>query len=154
MFKRKKCYLHKHIHIHSYTHIHANKHTRKHTRTHIHTHTHTHTRRYLVKTVLNKHCKRFTQSQKHLFYPFLYFRQPCRLKQQNAQTASLQRVKIPPPNECPIYDIKQSDGEVPVLDLWRMRITLSLLLPPGSLWPRVVSLKRVLPMGQIELLDI
>ena len=39
-------------------------------------------------------------------------------------TASLQRGKTPPPNECPGYDTKQSDGEVPpVLELWGMRTT-------------------------------
>ena len=38
-------------------------------------------------------------------------------------------------NECPDYDIKQSDGEVPVmLELWWKRITPSLPLLPGPLW--------------------
>ena len=33
----------------------------------------------------------------------------------------------PPPNKCPEYDTKQSDGEVPVmLELWRMHNTPSL----------------------------
>ena len=44
------------------------------------------------------------------------------------------------PNECPGYDTKQSDGEVPVmLDLWGMWSTPSLLLLPGPLWPRTVA---------------
>ena len=48
-----------------------------------------------------------------------------------------------PYNECPRYDTKQSDGEVPViLELWGMRSNPSLPLPPGPLWPGV---------GQIEL---
>ena len=55
-------------------------------------------------------------------------------------------------NECPENDTKQSDGESPVmLELWGMWSTpflLSLLLP---LWPRVVTPKRVLSMGQIKL---
>ena len=39
-----------------------------------------------------------------------------------------------PTYECPEYDTKQSDGEVPViLELWKMRSTSSLLLLPGSL---------------------
>ena len=38
----------------------------------------------------------------------------------------------PPPNECLGYDIKQSDGEVPViLELWGMQSTPSLTLLPG-----------------------
>ena len=38
------------------------------------------------------------------------------------------------PNECPGYDTKQSDGEVPaILELWGMRVTPSLPLLPGPL---------------------
>ena len=50
-------------------------------------------------------------------------------------------VRPPPPtNECPGYDTKQSDGEVPaVLELWGMRSTPSLPSLPGPLWPRVVA---------------
>ena len=33
----------------------------------------------------------------------------------NTLTASLQRDKTLPHHECPGYDIKQSDGEVPVM---------------------------------------
>ena len=55
-------------------------------------------------------------------------------------------------NECPGYDTKQSDGEVPViLELWEMQSTPSLPSLPGSLRPRVVAPDRVLSMGQIEL---
>ena len=46
----------------------------------------------------------------------------------------------PPPNVCPGYDNKQSDGEVPaMLELWGMRSTPSLPSLPGRLWPRVVA---------------
>ena len=46
----------------------------------------------------------------------------------------------PPPNECPGYDTKQSDGEVPAtLELWGMRSTPSLPSLPGPLWPGVVA---------------
>ena len=39
-----------------------------------------------------------------------------------------------PPNECPEYDTKQSDDEVPVmLGLWGMRSTHLLLLLPGPI---------------------
>ena len=60
--------------------------------------------------------------------------------------------RIPPPNECPGYDTKHSDGEVPViLELWRMWSTPSLPLLPGPLWLRVVALDSILSMGQVEL---
>ena len=46
----------------------------------------------------------------------------------------------PPPNECPGYDTKQSDGEVPaMLELWGMQSTPSLPSLPGPLWPGVVA---------------
>ena len=52
-----------------------------------------------------------------------------------------------PPNECPGYDTKQSDGEVPaVLELWGMWSTPSLPLLPGPLWPGVVAPDRALSM--------
>ena len=58
----------------------------------------------------------------------------------------------PPPNECPRYDTKQSDGEVPVLlEHWVMQSKSLLPLHPGPLWPGVVAPDRVLSMGQIEL---
>ena len=56
------------------------------------------------------------------------------------------------PNECPRYDIKQSDGEVPVmLELWGMQSTPSLLSLPGLLWPGDLATDMVFSMGQIEL---
>ena len=58
----------------------------------------------------------------------------------------------PASNECPGYDIKQSDDEVPVmLALWGMQSTPSLPLLPGSLWPGLVTPDRILSMGQIEI---
>ena len=66
-------------------------------------------------------------------------------------TASLQKGKTLPFNECPGYDTKQSDGETPVLELWRMMSTPSLPLLPDPLWPGVVKPDRVLYMGQIGL---
>ena len=69
-------------------------------------------------------------------------------------TVSLQRVKTTPLNECPGYEIKQSDGEASVmLELWGMWSTPLLLSLLGSLWPGVVAPDRVLFMGQIELFD-
>ena len=71
---------------------------------------------------------------------------PSRLGLQNTLTAPLQRGN--PPNECPAYDTKQSDGEVPaVLELWGMRSTPSLPSLPGPLWPGVVAPDRALSMG-------
>ena len=47
---------------------------------------------------------------------------------------------VRPLNECPGYDTKQSDGEVPaMLELWGMRSTPSLPSLPGPLWPGVVA---------------
>ena len=47
-------------------------------------------------------------------------------------------------NECPDYNTKQSDGDVPVmLELWGIWSTLSLPSLPGPLWPRVVAPDRV-----------
>ena len=61
------------------------------------------------------------------------------------QTAPLQR---PPPNQCPGYDTKQSDCEVPVmLGLLGMQSTPSLPSLPDSLWPRIVAPDRALAMG-------
>ena len=52
------------------------------------------------------------------------------------------------PNECPGYDTKQSDGEVPaVLKLGGMRSTPSLPSLPGPLWPGAVAPDRALSMG-------
>ena len=49
-------------------------------------------------------------------------------------------VRPPPPNECPVYDTKQSDGEVlAILQLWGMWSTPSLPSLPGPLWPGVVA---------------
>ena len=61
-------------------------------------------------------------------------------------------VGTPPPNECPGYDSKQPDGEVPLmLRLWGIRSTPSLPLLPGPLWRGVVAPGRVRDMGQIKL---
>ena len=52
------------------------------------------------------------------------------------------------PNECPGYDTKQSDGEVPaMLELWGMQSTPLLPSLPGPLWPGVVVPDRALSMG-------
>ena len=46
----------------------------------------------------------------------------------------------PPSNECPGYDTKQSDGEIPaMLELWGMRGTPSLPLLPGPLLSGMVA---------------
>ena len=61
-------------------------------------------------------------------------------------------VRPPPPKDCPGYDTKQSDGEVPVmLELWGMWSTPWLPLLPGPLWPSMVVPDRILAMGLIEL---
>ena len=67
----------------------------------------------------------------------------CRIKQLH-----LCKGVRPTPNECPGYDIKQSDAEVPVMqELWGMWSSSSLPALPGPLWPGVVASYRVLFMG-------
>ena len=59
----------------------------------------------------------------------------------------------PTSNECPDYDTKQSDGEVPVmLGPWGIWSAPSLPLLSGQLWPGVVASDRTLSMGLIELM--
>ena len=72
----------------------------------------------------------------------------------NTPTSSSQKGKSLQ-NECPVYNTKHTDSEVPVmLELWRMQSTPPLPSVPGPLWPGVVAPDRVLSMGQIELLEI
>ena len=53
-----------------------------------------------------------------------------------------------PPNYCPRYATKRSDGEVPViLELWGMRSTPSLLLLQGPHWAGMVAPDTALSMG-------
>ena len=60
-----------------------------------------------------------------------------------------------PTNKCPGYDIKQSDGEAPVLvELWGMQNTPSLPKLQSRLLAGVVTLEKVLSMVQMELFDI
>ena len=64
-------------------------------------------------------------------------------------------VRPPPPsNECPGYEIKQSDGEPPVKDIWGMWSTPLLTLLPVPLCSRVVASDRVLSIDQIYLFDV
>ena len=63
----------------------------------------------------------------------------------------MQRGKNPP--QFPEYDIKQSNSEAPVMEIWEMWSNPSLPSLPGSLWLGVVAPDRVLSMGQIELFD-
>ena len=85
-----------------------------------------------------------TTCKPHLYCPVDW---GCRIHQLH-----LCRGVSPPLNECPGYDTKQSDGEVPImLELWGMQSTPSLSLLPGPFWPGVVALDRVLSMDQIEL---
>ena len=55
------------------------------------------------------------------------------------------------PNECPGYDSKQSDDQVPImLELCGMQSTASLPSLPSPLWRGVVAPEMVLSMRQIE----
>ena len=52
----------------------------------------------------------------------------------------------------PVYDTKQSDGEVPLmLKLWGMHSTHLVPSLPSLLRPGVVAPDRILSIGQIEL---
>ena len=56
------------------------------------------------------------------------------------------------PNECPEYDIKQSDGIVSIMpEFWETQSTPLLSSLPGRLRPEVVALDRALSTGQTEL---
>ena len=57
----------------------------------------------------------------------------------------------PLPQRMSWSDIKESDGDVPALEIWGMRSTSSTPLLPGPLWPGVLVPDRRLSMGQIEL---
>ena len=78
---------------------------------------------------------------------------PNRLGPQNKPIASQWRGKTsPPPNKCPGYETKQSDGEALVmLELRGMQSTPLLPSLSGPLWPEMVAPDRILSMGQIEL---
>ena len=57
-----------------------------------------------------------------------------------------------PPNDWPGCDTGQSGCRVPVmLELWGMQSTFSLPLPPGLLWPEVVTPGGALSVGWVEL---
>ena len=56
--------------------------------------------------------------------------------------------RVRPMNECPAYDTKQSDGEVPMMQvLWGIRSTPSLPLLTGPLWPGMVAPDMALSKG-------
>ena len=60
-----------------------------------------------------------------------------------------------PPNECPGYDTKQSNSDVPVmLKLWGMRSTPSLPLLTGLLCFERVAPDRVWSKSQVELICV
>ena len=59
---------------------------------------------------------------------------------------------VRPSNECPGYDTKQPEGEVPVmLELLGMWCTHSLQLLQGPLGPAAVAPDKAQLMGQIKL---
>ena len=75
---------------------------------------------------------------------------------QSAEAARIHRLHLSrgvrPSKECQVYDLKQSDCEVPVmLEIWGMQSTPSLPSLSGPLWPGVVPPVRAPSMGQIEL---
>ena len=111
------------------------------THTHIHTYVHKHTHIYIYIYIYNA-CVSFCVCVcacigVHIYiYIYIYILDcpvgwGCRI-----HWLHLCRGVRPPFNECPGFDPKQSDGEVPVTQgLWRIRSTPSLSL----LWPSVVT---------------
>ena len=41
---------------------------------------------------------------------------------------------LSPPNECPVYETRQSNGKAPILEFWEMCSTHSLFLHPCPYW--------------------
>ena len=82
---------------------------------------------------------RYTHMKKHNIFRS-YFAQSAGAVEYTDCTSAEGGGVRPPPNECPGYDTKQSDGEVPaVLELWGMQNTPLLPSFPGPLWPGVVA---------------
>ena len=131
------------MHPHTYTYSHSSAHIlikRIHTfkRTHIptcmpmhtYTHTHTHARKHTTDSCTCVHVRTYALTHIKTLAHF------CR------------GVRPPSHNECPGYDTKQSDGEVPVmLRPWGIRSTPSLPLLRGPLWPGVVAPDRALSIS-------
>ena len=53
--------------------------------------------------------------------------------------------------KCPGFDIKQSDGETPVLEFWRVGSIFSLSLLSVPFWPGEVAPFGVTSVGQREI---
>ena len=106
--------------------------------------------RQKIQSAYYKHLRRFVSKQKSLL---ISVASPigwgCRIHRLHHCRG------IRAPNECPGYDIKQSDGEAPVmLEFWGMQIIPSLPSFPGLLQPKMVAPDGVLSMGQIKWFEI
>ena len=91
----------------------------------------------------------FSSSDNHKLYITYesFINMPSRIGHKNTLT----EVGSEPPQQVSGYDIKQSDGDVPVmLELLRMLSTPSLPSIRGPLWPRILEPEKVLSMGQIK----
>ena len=81
----------------------------------------------------------------HHIYIYIYIYNSCFTFAQSAGTVEYTDCFSgegydPSPNECPGYDTKQSDGEVPaMLELWGMQSTPLLPSLLGPLWHGVVA---------------
>ena len=82
-----------------------------------------------------------------IFLMFIYYHSACQNDESypvgwgcRIHRLLLCRGVRPPTNECPGYDTKQSDGEVPaILELWGMQSIPLLRSLPGPLWPGVAA---------------
>ena len=86
----------------------------------------------------NSHMINFPIQSYQLFYSFCTW--PSHPGLSNTLTVSLLRDKTPTTtNECPAYEINQSDGEAPVmLELWGIRNNSSLLSLLDPLWHKTL----------------
>ena len=71
---------------------------------------------------------------------------------EHTPTAFQQRGWTPPRKECPVYDIKPSEGKAPGLVIWGMRNSPSLPLLTRPLWIGVVAPEQVQTMDVLHLL--
>ena len=92
-----------------------------------------HSQSHTTRTFTHLHSRQSLFTICLFIYLFIYslrvITSPVELGPLNTPTASLQRDKTDPPM-CHRYDIKQSDGEVSVLELWEIWSTLSITIAP------------------------
>ena len=167
MHVRVHLFVHTHTHTHTSMYLYTQTHTQIHTSMYLYTHTHTHTHVFVCTHITMylyvyiHACTRssicaHTHTSMYLYtHTHTHTHQLAQLDRATECTNSINCIStegLDFTNECPGYDTKQSDDQIPVmLELWRMQSTHSLLSFPGPLRSGVVVPDRVLCIGQIEL---